>query len=413
MPEALGDSALQTLLPIYYKRLFPSQLMCKWLGYSDVQKENFNCREFSFTLKDDIYLRYQSFLDANEFERELIRKCPFKIDIGSIYNQIPKDSKTWSNGALQVEERELVFDIDITDYDEVRFCCSGADICDKCWPLMAFAIKVLDAGLEADFGFEHRLWIYSGRRGIHCWIADDVARKLNSQARTAVAEYFSLVKGGESVSKKVNFGYNMHPSIKRATRIIQAGFEEYACNQQDFLGDDAKINKLLTMLPGECRDDFGQKIRSSSNKTSLDKWRAFQNCVKQHSNKKVRLSSHLIDEVMFQYVYPRLDLEVTKGMNHLLKSPFCVHPKTGRVCVPIEAEKCEQFSPGKVPMIDELCAQLERCDLINMDKKIKDWKKTDMKGAIEIFEGFIKNLEKTWKGNNLLQSDLKGAQGDF
>merc|ERR1712127_681917 len=163
------------------------------------------------------------------------------------------------------------------------------------------------------------------------------------------------------------------------------------------------------MLPGECRDDFGQKIRSSSNKTSLDKWRAFQNCVKQHSNKKVRLSSHLIDEVMFQYVYPRLDLEVTKGMNHLLKSPFCVHPKTGRVCVPIEAEKCEQFSPGKVPMIDELCAQLERCDLINMDKKIKDWKKTDMKGAIEIFEGFIKNLEKTWKGNNLLQSDLKGA----
>lgn len=86
--ETIDDNTLANLLPIYYKRLFPIYNMCKWLGYSEVQRENFHKREFSFTLKDDIYLRYQTFNDYNEFEKELIKKCPYKIDIGGIYNQI-------------------------------------------------------------------------------------------------------------------------------------------------------------------------------------------------------------------------------------------------------------------------------------------------------------------------------------
>lgn len=43
-------------------------------------------REFSFTLENDVYRRYLSFSNHMEFEKELIKLCPEKIDIGAVYS---------------------------------------------------------------------------------------------------------------------------------------------------------------------------------------------------------------------------------------------------------------------------------------------------------------------------------------
>jgi DNA primase small subunit len=58
-------------------------------------------------------------------------------------------------------------------------------------------------------------------------------------------------------------------------------------------------------------------------------------------------------DIKLNILYPRLDINVSKHINHLLKSPFCVHPKTGLISVPLSEEDIINFNLENIPSIEE------------------------------------------------------------
>jgi len=180
------------LLQMYYKRLFPFELLFEWLNYHGTGQ--FSHREFSFTIEpkagQEVYLRYQSFSSASDLQTMVCKRRPTKMDLGAVFSHIPKDHKTLGKSKLTPLEREFVIDIDLTDYDDIRNCgCTGAKICQVCWKFMKHAVNVLDQALRQDFGYRHIAWVYSGRRGVHAWVCDKAARELTDAGRSAVANY--------------------------------------------------------------------------------------------------------------------------------------------------------------------------------------------------------------------------------
>ncbi|KAM4610974.1 DNA primase small subunit [Polymixia lowei] len=417
------DSAsLPDLLPLYYRRLFPFSQYYRWLNYGGVQKNYFQNREFSFTLKDDIYVRYQSFTTQNELEKEMQKMNPYKIDIGAVYSHRPNQHNTVKSGTFQALEKELVFDIDMTDYDDVRSCCSAADICTKCWTLMTIAIHILDRALREDFGFRHLLWVYSGRRGVHCWVCDEAARKLSVAARSAVAEYLSLVKGGEETARKVVLTDPIHPFIRESLTVVERYFSQYALQEQDILGKKETLDKVLALVPEDILKDLHPYFQTEKN---ADKRWGRLSVLAQNKRATAKKGHYFEKEIMLQYCYPRLDVNVSKGVNHLLKSPFSVHPKTGRISVPIDLKELDTFDPFGVPTISLICEELDRPRIgeeaeeedtkenekdASERRKIRDYKRTSLGKYVKYFDQFLEGMARSWKGELLRKSDL---QKDF
>ncbi|KAK4539573.1 hypothetical protein LTR36_010850 [Oleoguttula mirabilis] len=405
----------------FYSRLFPFRPLFQWLNHSPTPQPDFQNREFAFVLPGGAYIRYQSFASADLFRKQCIQMTPERFEIGPQYSINPRDRKTLRKAsAFRPVMKELVFDIDMTDYDPIRTCCSGAAICPKCWQFITMAIKVVDAALREDFGFQHILWVYSGRRGAHAWISDKRAREMDDTKRRALANYLVLVSGNEQ-GKKTGIKRPLHPHIDRSLKILNPYFQTDVLADQDPWHSAERAEKLLALLPDKTLTTALQKKWDSSpNRSSNQKWSDIDTVAEAGNLSATFTAKQLVEakqDIRLEYTYPRLDAEVSKKLNHLLKSPFVVHPGTGRVCVPIDTRSLEDFDPFSVPTVTQLLQEIDAWDaehvgMTEEDRaKVQDWQRTSLKPYVEYFRGYVAGLLKAESAAGKRGREEEGVAG--
>lgn len=240
--------------------------------------------------------------------------------------------------------------------------------------------------------------MYSGRRGVHCWVCDTSARCLSNEQRSAVVDYLNLVAAGAN-KVKADFKCStdeLHPSIEGAFSICEKYFKDGSDSilmAQDILQEKKTphLENILELLSSQERETMTKYMQSAPNATSLDLWRQIEKLLGERpsgNSFRERLENkQLLKSIVIQFTYPRLDINVSKQMNHLLKSPFVVHPKTGRVCVPIDPQKVDSFNPLEVPTIGRLVEELNAAS--------GDVGQTSLKQYTTFFETqFLQPLEK-------------------
>ncbi|KAF8733642.1 hypothetical protein AX14_003707 [Amanita brunnescens Koide BX004] len=281
----------------------------------------------------------------------------------------------------------------MTDYDPIRTCCSKADICKRCWGFISAAVRILDNGIRNQFGYEKLLWVYSGRRGIHLWISDEEAMALTDDQRKALVEHMSIPFSEDMASKKLNirngYGRSLPPPLQEASDVLRHVFTTLVLLDQDCFRSEEGSEKLLQWIRDEAADTLRDRWSNDPNRSSMDKWedfRAIVASIRKDSSRRIALSNAM-EDIVLQYTYPRLDVEVSKHRNHLLKAPFCVHPKTGRVCVPVDPAKIDDFDPEAVPTVGQLLGELDAIskDDDGMGEHHSDWEKTSLKSYVEMF----------------------------
>lgn len=265
--------------------------------------------------------------------------------------------------------RELVFDIDATEYDRPSplqrllpagldtglracECAGGKSVCQFCWGFMETAAAVLRDLLCRRMGLpeESILWVFSGAKGLHVLCNDGAALLLTTDERTAlVKRYLSpdldgllrypLAVGGSGEAESVDhvmrtvllpaFAKSFVRERSLCTHLPRHHWLNIARALEPTL--ERPWREALDTLPGTASSDAVWETLQSAHA----KWLTQQVQLRQRQQQPQR-PIHVVHWIAAHYGWPRIDAPVTTKAHGQLKTPFSLNRATQCVALPIE-----------------------------------------------------------------------------
>lgn len=293
-------------------------------------------------------------------------------------------------------QKELVFDMDITDFTRFCGCRELKRLCPACWVQMQGASLILDYLLEEQLGYaeKHRLWVFSGGKGLHCFVNDCKAMKMGDKERMQLHKRLSITAGDDT--RLATFIRSLMQNDPAFIARMEDFFMTRVMGEQDFFrlppfiikpgGEEALAmeesfetfclrhlrvrhptlyhhvqsawHKLDTQEMGEratkkARHQNQQEVTSSSSSSySMKKWRLLRDIEGLQKGQGTYKPSVFL---MFRLLYPVIDPGPFK-LSHQIKLPFSVHSRTRNVALPLTQEAILAMDISKDTLsIDQLC----------------------------------------------------------
>ncbi|MFX1514254.1 MAG: DNA primase catalytic subunit PriS [Promethearchaeota archaeon] len=312
----------------YYRNRFSLDPFLSVIDNSDFEK-----REFAFVLLNGRFIRNHSFASPSSLLYFIQSRPLLHIYVGAVYNQPVSTKNPITKNRWK--KRELVFDLDLTDFDVGRKrscgCQGGNAICYQCWEMIKAGVYFIDESLRQDFGFQHIKWVFSGRRGVHAWILDKQAAVLTTQQRLTICNWVSLVKHKSEGLPKETLSQLPWTFSQRIVNLV---IKPFLMNVTD---DD-----LLELgIPPEYTTRFLALIRNQHI--------SYQEIIK-------LLTASIKGEIetqnkILKWWFPRIDNKVTIDTHRVLRMPGSIHGITGKPATILDESQIESFDPFSIHSI--------------------------------------------------------------